>query len=74
MQEGSEKEESDENSVIEDLAVLPAHTNFAPDPPEVFGTVINNVFFVLKLILLLCGRLKIKQRSSATRTSLSCGS
>ena len=32
-------EASDEISVIEDIAVMPPHTNYLCDPPEVFGTV-----------------------------------
>jgi len=31
-------EGSDEISVIEDIAVMPPHTNYLCDPPEVFGT------------------------------------
>ena len=37
-EEGSEA--SEDNSVIsQDVNVLPAHTNYTEDPPEVFGTV-----------------------------------
>ena len=37
-EEGSEA--SEDNSVIsQDVNVLPAHTNYTQDPPEVFGTV-----------------------------------
>jgi len=36
--EEDESEASEENSVIEDVNVLPAHTNYTEDPPEVFGT------------------------------------
>ena len=36
-EDGSEA--SEDNSVIEDVNVLPAHTNYTEDPPEVFGTV-----------------------------------
>ena len=32
-------EGSDEVSVIEDIAVMPPHTTYQCDPPEVFGTV-----------------------------------
>jgi len=35
-EDGSEA--SEDNSVIEDVNVLPTHTNYTEDPPEVFGT------------------------------------
>ena len=47
-EDGSEA--SEENSVIEDVNVLPAHTNYTEDPPEVFGTVSQLVWRVLTVL------------------------
>ena len=41
-EDGSEA--SEDNSVIEDVNVLPAHTNYTEDPPEVFGTVSDDAW------------------------------